>query len=154
TLALQPAVEVDGVLYFAANDGVHGTELWRSDGTTAGTRLLLDVCPGSCSFFPLALTPFRHKVYWFSAGQLWASDGTERGTATFAGPSSPLAGRRPIPMGEAGGRLLLSTSTSDSSQGELWATDGTPAGTVRLRDFAPPPGSPFTTGPLLKGRVG
>src|SRR5262249_17834030 len=70
------SVEVDGVLYFAANDGVHGTELWRSDGTTAGTWLIRDVCPGNCSSFPFALIPFRHKVYWLSSGQLWASDGT------------------------------------------------------------------------------
>lgn len=37
---------VPGVV-FAVDDGVHGTELWRSDGANAGTYLLRDIEPGS-----------------------------------------------------------------------------------------------------------
>jgi ELWxxDGT repeat protein len=33
-------VKVRGTLFFAADDGTRGSELWRSDGTTAGTRLV------------------------------------------------------------------------------------------------------------------
>src|ERR1700704_3781865 len=57
-------VELDGVLYFLSNDGIHGFELWRTDGTTAGTLMLRDVCPGICSSGFGSFTAFRHKMYW------------------------------------------------------------------------------------------
>jgi ELWxxDGT repeat protein len=30
-------------VYFSADGGVHGRELWSSDGTTAGTRTVHDI---------------------------------------------------------------------------------------------------------------
>ncbi|HEX4965051.1 MAG TPA: ELWxxDGT repeat protein [Thermoanaerobaculia bacterium] len=57
-------VELDGALYFHVNDGIHGYELWRSDGTAAGTFILSDLCSGICSSGPLWLTAFQHKLYW------------------------------------------------------------------------------------------
>src|SRR5437660_1219145 len=36
-----------GHLYFTADDGVHGNEVWTSDGTAAGTQMLLDINPTS-----------------------------------------------------------------------------------------------------------
>jgi ELWxxDGT repeat protein len=38
-------VRVGDTLYFAADDGSHGTELWRTDGTRAGTWLVKDINP-------------------------------------------------------------------------------------------------------------
>lgn len=43
-------------LFFLADDGVVGHELWRSDGTPAGTMLVRDIEPGSVSSFARRLT--------------------------------------------------------------------------------------------------
>jgi ELWxxDGT repeat protein len=36
-------VRVGSTLYFPADDGTHGSELWKSNGTTGGTKRVKDV---------------------------------------------------------------------------------------------------------------
>jgi ELWxxDGT repeat protein len=55
---------VNGRLYFAADDGVHGPELWQSDGTAAGTVLVKDINPGPEGSDPDSLASMNNKLYF------------------------------------------------------------------------------------------
>ena len=88
-----------GLLYFSADEPNAGDELWRTNGTEAGTVLVKDIHP-SFSNGPEELTTFNGALY-FSAddgtngGELWMSDGTEAGTIMLkdinpAGDSWPI----------------------------------------------------------------
>jgi ELWxxDGT repeat protein len=76
---------VGNLLFFTADDGVHGRELWVSDGTTGGTRMVKDIWPGSYGAAPDQMLAFGPVLY-FAANdgqhgiELWRSDGTEAGT--------------------------------------------------------------------------
>ena len=62
-LSTKSAVFLDGLLYFSANDAVHGNELWKTDGTTSGTVLAKDLNPGSSSSNPSGLTLNGPQIY-------------------------------------------------------------------------------------------
>ena len=101
-----PPVAVGGTMLFAADDGTNGLELWRSDGTSAGTMLVADINPGPAGSLPTQRieAPTRAValggVLLFAANdgssglELWHSDGTPGGTSMVAdihpGPSSSL----------------------------------------------------------------
>jgi ELWxxDGT repeat protein len=72
SLADQPilALEPEGLVVFAASDGVHGLEPWISDGTEAGTRMLADLAPGAYSSNPRLFTRQGQDLYFV------ANDGT------------------------------------------------------------------------------
>src|SRR4051812_1245351 len=81
------AVTVNGVSFFIANDGKHGKEICRSDGSLTGTRMLRDISPGSSDSIYEQLTPYKNGVAFFVRGadlQLWISDGTSARTIKLA----------------------------------------------------------------------
>jgi ELWxxDGT repeat protein len=81
-------VESQGMLYFSADDGVYGRELWQSDGTLEGTVLVKDIYPGSQGSFPSNSGQLDGR-FVFAANdgvhgiELWVSDGTAAGTTLF-----------------------------------------------------------------------
>jgi ELWxxDGT repeat protein len=83
-------------LVFRADDGVNGMELWMTDGSAGGTRMVKDINPGSTGGWPQQMTLYNGKLY-FAANdgthdyELWVSDGTGAGTLyPPAGRSLPV----------------------------------------------------------------
>lgn len=71
--------------FFAANDGINGLELWRTDGTEAGTFMLKDIAPGLNGSIPdpFGAEVLNGAVYFNATGTsagLWKTDGTVEGT--------------------------------------------------------------------------
>ena len=76
---------VGNELFFAANDGIHGEELWKTDGTVNGTVLVKDIRPGSSGSGinkPIVVgnTVFFKANDGVHGTELWKSDGTTNGT--------------------------------------------------------------------------
>ncbi len=85
TAAPSHITHVNGTVYFAADDGKHGRELWRSDGTAEGTVLVKDLRPGSAGTEFVSLAAVRNTLYFSdNSPRLWKSDGTANGTGVVA----------------------------------------------------------------------
>lgn len=69
------------IYFYSAEDSNYGRELWASDGTAAGTRLVKDIVAGSGSSYPEKFTRFRDKVFFVANSGIWYTDGTSEGTA-------------------------------------------------------------------------
>ena len=116
-------VNLNGVTLFAATDPARGTELWRTDGTAAGTSLVKDIAPGQASSSPQDLVQFDGAVYFAvrgpDGGGIWKTDGTAPGTTevvALANPSDNAQYLTPL-----GNKLFFLQGNN-----ALWVTDGTP----------------------------
>jgi ELWxxDGT repeat protein len=149
----------DGPAFLFAQDEEHGRELWLTDGTADGTRLLRDVCPGRCSSDPVfqgflgGRLIFSARSMPFGPWGLWISDGTWEGSLALGG--GRVSGAAAVGVLEDRG-LFFFAAKRDGVRG-LWATDGTPGGTRPVGHDGPAgwPRSPFgdstATGRLIFG---
>lgn len=147
-------------VYFFANDGVHRTELWRTDGTRAGTTRVTDV-PGPLQVLADETAVVGRTLYFVAEDprrgrELWRTDGSAAGARLVAdvrpGPESSYPGD----LTAYDGRLLFSADDGVHGQ-ELWSTDGTTGGTALLADVraeADEPTRPVGSGPRELTRVG
>ncbi len=155
-----PGVVLHGRLLFAADDGVHGRELWTTDGTARGTRLLADIDPlraagpppAACSDgdprtdYGLSSDPAGFVLYrggalftaddGTSGRELWWTDGTTAGTRRVVDLRPGPEGSAPHDLAVFGGFVYFIASAEGDGE-RLWRTDGTAAGTAEVSDLLP-----------------
>lgn len=148
----------NGVLLVASTPET-GHELWFSDGTTEGTRLVRDMNPGVMSSDPYRFTESGGRVY-FSAltttegRELWQTDGTEEGTRMVRDIVPGVGSAEPYALCPLRDGLLFTPRDAVLGE-ELWFTDGTEDGTRLLMDCMPgkESGEPHGTKPFGEGAV-
>lgn len=127
--------KMNGVVYFGAGNDSTGAELWRTDGTAAGTYLVKDIYTNNSQgpMFgsnPAFLTTLNNKVF-FSAyddiygRELWVTDGTAAGTIRLTNFSSATPDVNNLYVFDG----LLYFSAYDGSNRTVYKSDGTVAGT-------------------------
>lgn len=150
---------LNNIVLFTATDATHGNELWKTDGTPAGTVLVKDINLGTASSTQVELFPgyfaniflgfhiFNNRAYFnandgTSSGEIWITDGTSGNTTLIKDfPASGFS--RPLLINAVNfpGKFIFPYGDG-TSRSELWQSDGTPAGTVLLKSFSPTtPGS-------------
>ena len=137
----QEFVPIAGGVVFTAVTNAHGWELWASDGTAAGTRVI-DLAPGRASGIPQLVAPVRlgdRALFHGTDGRLtglFSTDGTVAGTR-FVGSitmaSGAIAGSIQSPLIVLGDRVVFAAVAG--GEGGLFVSDGTAAGTQRLVDL-------------------
>jgi ELWxxDGT repeat protein len=141
-------VEVNGTTFFSAKTSTTGYELWKTDGTTVGTKLVKDIFPGSMSSNPQQLVSANGMLYFVAEDgvhgmELWRSDGTAQGTQMIADLSPgkehsfiwSKMDNRPLhsTVLAIGNDIFFATDNQESTA--LWKTDGTQQGTVLIKRF-------------------
>lgn len=131
--------------FFSAVTDAAGRELWKTDGTAAGTVMIKDINPGSgssgidnLSSFFIGSNAFFSATNGAAGYELWKSDGTAAGTVMVKDILPGAGSSNPRDLVEYGNKCYF--TADDGAHGrELWVTDGTAAGTRLLFDLVKGP---------------
>ncbi len=149
-------VKMGGWVYFVATDGVHGAELWKTDGVVGGTtQMVKDIgvaeqnignSQGSAFFSGNNLVVMGNYIYFFASdgtfaggghgSELWRSDGTEAGTTLVADIRPGNQGSQASGLIAVDGMLYFTAYGAGSNLPALFASDGTTQGTVQIASDA------------------
>ena len=146
-ISSEPLVRLGPITLFAGDDGTTGFEVWKTDGTAAGTVLVKDIWPGSRGSNPMKVWRNSRRSHGtvgnavvfaaddgVSGYELWRSDGTTAGTYLLKDIWPGSNAGLPLGFTEVGG-LVCFVADDGVNGAELWKTDGTTQGTVMVRDI-------------------
>lgn len=144
-----PAVH-DNTLFFSADDGQgHGRELWKTNGTPAGTAMVKDIAWLAKSSNPTFLTSIdtgllfqANKADHLGGNTLWISKGAPTNTQQLIDISQFTESSSPAFLTEVNGIAYFLANkarspTGNYQQWELWKTNGTEAGTQLVFNLIP-----------------
>jgi ELWxxDGT repeat protein len=117
------------LVYAAIYDAAHGSELWKTNGTVAGTQLVKDINLASNNASLNQMTDVSGKLFFVASYEpnkpaLWQSDGTVLGTQQVVTLSLP-----PQELTSLGNLLFYSDGYYSP---RMWRTDGSPTGTLQI----------------------
>lgn len=137
--SIRNIMEVGGVTYFSASSATTGEELWKSNGTSAGTVLVKDIYSGMSGSSPRNLTEVNGTLYFTASNQLngeelWKTDGTTAGTVMVKDIQPGQYGSRPSQLTNVSGTLYFRADNGSTGY-ELWKSNGTSSGTTLVKDI-------------------
>lgn len=147
------------LLFAAQSQSTEGVELWRSDGTDAGTVMLKDIYTGADSSKPHNFIAHNNMVLFLAKNaangeELWKTDGTSSGTVLVKdinpGPASCTSVELfpgfafPVLFGtHSFNNKVYFSATDGTNVGEMWVTDGTEANTTLVKNLVEGIGASF-----------
>ena len=113
---------INQTLFFAADDGVLGRNLWKSDGTMEGTFLIKEFARDI--YGPWNLTDVNDTLFFTVRGvthrtELWRSDGTTEGTFLVKDVWPESRFSEPRNLTDIEGTLIFTTEDGNSRSGTL-----------------------------------
>ena len=129
-------VEFNNLILFRATTENEGTEVWLSDGTLTGTRILKDISPGKNHgiglFSPQTTAVLGNQLFFIAndgvnGNQIWSTQGTEQTTKMITNLPKLKISKLTL----AGGKIFFLTKEENKLQ--VWKSDGTKEGTVLVK---------------------
>ncbi len=124
-----------------ACDGMHGRELWKTDGTEGGTNMVIDLTEGEESTTITEQTAYNGILYFVyddgddkHGNELWRTDGTAEGTYLVKDIHTGADNSNPRYLTVVNDFMYFSAWTEEYGE-ELWRTDGTTDGTIMVEDM-------------------
>jgi ELWxxDGT repeat protein len=134
-------INFNGKLFFYAEDGVHGRELWKTDGTEDGTMMVKDINPGtnSSALMSVGLNIMDGMLFFICddgthGPELWRSDGTTAGTKIVADFVPGSFGSSAVYFTKLNGKLIM-VADAPSTGNELWVTSISSILPIALSEF-------------------
>src|SRR5262249_34980557 len=134
-------VDANGTLFFTADDSVNsfsslpGPEIWKSDGTAAGTQLA-GTAPGNFTF-PADLVNANGTVFYFIANGPLHLGSAPPGPRpqllkAFTQPNDFVSSN--FDLTAVGNKVFFTTFDGNTGEEDLWQSDGTPGGTIMVKE--------------------